>query len=69
MDLGSIVFACKFTSSENGTFYNLNATPKDFTHMGMHSCYLRVVLRKSDICSMIFGTYLLLMMLGFREQV
>ena len=50
-------------------FYTLNATLKDFTNMAMHRCYLRVVLRKSDIFSMIFGTYLLLMIFGFREQV
>ena len=50
-------------------FYTLNATPTDFKNMGMASYYLRVVLRNSDIFSMIFGTYLLLMMFGFREQV
>ena len=50
-------------------FYTLNATPTDFKNMGMASCYLRVVLRNSDIFSMIFGTYLLLIMFGFREQV
>ena len=50
-------------------FYTLNTTPKDLTNMGMHSYYLRVVLRKSDIFSMISDTYLLLIMFGFREQV
>ena len=50
-------------------FYTLNAPPKDLTNMGMHSCYLEVVLRKSDIFSMIFDTYLFLMIFGFREQV
>ena len=50
-------------------FYALNATLKDFTIMAMHSCYLRVVSGKSDIFLMIFGTYLLLMKFGIREQV
>ena len=50
-------------------FYNLNATLKDFANMAMHRCYLRLVLTKSDIFSMSFGTYLLLMIFGFREQV
>ena len=50
-------------------FYTLNASPKDLTKMEMQSCYLRVVIRKPDKFSMIFGTYLLLMMFGFREQV
>ena len=45
------------------------STPHDLTNMGMHSCYLRVVFRKSDILSMIFDPYLLLMLFGFREQV
>ena len=52
-----------------GVFYTLKATPKDFSNMERHSCYLRVFLRKSDIFSMIFGTYLLLILFGFREQV
>ena len=50
-------------------FYTLNATPNDLTNMGMHSCYLRKVLRKSDIFSMIPDTYILLMTFEFREQV
>ena len=35
-------------------FYILNETPNGLTNMGIHSCYLRVVLRKSDIFPMIF---------------
>ena len=50
-------------------FYTLNPIPKHFTKMGMHSRYLRMVLRKSDTFSMIFDSYLLLMMFGFRQQV
>ena len=50
-------------------FCTLNATPKDFANIGMHSRYLRVALRKSDIFSVVFGTCLLLMMFGVREQV
>ena len=70
MDLGSIVFTMqKSLPQKMVVFYTLNATPKDLTNMGMHSCYSSVVLRKSDIFSIIFDTYLLLMMFGFREQV
>ena len=50
-------------------FYTLNPIPKHFTKMGMQSSYLRMVLRKSDTFSMIFDSYLLLMMFGFRQQV
>ena len=70
MDLGSIVFYyANSLPQKMAVFYTLNTSLKDLTNMGMHSCYLRVVLRKSDIFSMIFDTYLLLMMFGFREQV
>ena len=68
MDLGSIVFTMqKSFPQKMVVFYTLNATPKNLTNMGMHSSSL--VLRKSDTFSIIFDTYLLLMMFGFREQV
>ena len=69
MDLGSLVFTMQTLPQKMVAFYTLSATPKYFTNMGLHSCYLRVVLRKSDVFSIIFGTYVLLMMFGFREQV